>query len=132
MRRAPTIAIILVILALGAGAYFFFTKERNQPNSEVTNVNGTMVNAAANPGLIFGIAPAKGPAAGGTKVTITGESFTGTPKVFFGEAEGTDVQIKSEKEMTVVSPKNAKGVVDVILKNPTGPTSSLQDGYTYE
>lgn len=132
MRRTATIAIVLAILALGAGAYFFLAKDSQNTNTEVTNTNGTIVNAAANPGLIFGIVPAKGPAAGGTKVTITGESFKGTPKVFFGEVEGKDVQIKSEKEITVVTPKNLEGVVDVTLKNTTGPTSSLQGGFTYE
>ncbi len=132
MRRTATIVIILAILALGVGAYFFFTKDSKNSNQEVTNTNGTLVNAAPNPGLILGVTPAKGPVAGGTKVTLTGEGFRGTPKVFFGEVEGKDVVVKSEKEITVVTPKSVQGNVDVTLKNATGPTSTVQGGFTYE
>ncbi|MEK7570534.1 MAG: IPT/TIG domain-containing protein [Patescibacteria group bacterium] len=132
MRRNIFIIIALVILALGTGGYFVFKKDAANTNTTTTNVQGTLVNALANPGLIFNVTPAKGPVAGGTKLTITGEGFTGSPKVLFGQTEGKDVQVKSAKEITVTAPAGTKGKVDITLKNETGPTSSLQDGFTYE
>lgn len=132
MRRTNLLLIAFVTLAIGVGALSACTKKTGDTNTATTNVNGTIVNAPANPGLILGIAPAKGPSVGGTSVTITGEGFTGNPKVLFGTAQGTAVQVKSDKEITVTTPAGAKGVVDVTLQNDTGPTSSLQDGFRYE
>ncbi|MEK7631574.1 MAG: IPT/TIG domain-containing protein [Patescibacteria group bacterium] len=132
MRRNLVLIIVLVVSLLGVGAYLVFIKGDATTNTPTTNVQGTIVNAEPNPGLILGVSPSKGAVAGGTKVTITGEGFRGTPKVLFGETEGKDVQVKGEKEITVTTPAGSKGLVDVVLKNSTGPTSSLQDGFTYE
>lgn len=132
MRRTTYIAIALAILALGAGGYFVLKKDGSNANTETTNSNSTAVNTAPNPGLIFSVNPAKGIVAGGTKVTIAGEGFSGSPIVLFGEVEGKDVQVKSAKEILVTAPAGAKGKVDITLTNASGPTSSLQDGFTYE
>lgn len=132
MRRTIIIIAAIVALALGVAAYLILTKDAADTNTETTNSNGTTVNTAPNPGLIFSVSPAKGAVSGGTKVTIVGEGFSGTPKVLFGIAEGKDVQVKSAKEITVTSPAGTKGAVDITLKNVSGPTSSLQDGFTYE
>ena len=132
MRRTHLLTLAFAALLVGVGVLSACTKNNDTTNTFFTNVNGTTVNAAANPGLIMGITPAKGPVAGGTKITITGEGFSGSPTIFFGDVQGKDLQVKSDKEIIATTPAGTKGVVDVTLKNGTGPTSSLQAGFTYE
>lgn len=132
MRRTTLSTLALATLIVGAGVFTACTKKTDTTNTQTLNVNGTVINAAPNPGRIYGLSPAKGPAAGGTQVTITGEGFAESLQVFFGEVEAKSVQRKNDKEITATTPAGAKGTVDVILKSNTSPTSALQGGFTYE
>ena len=132
MRRSRLSSLAVIALFAGAVVLAACTKIGTNTNGTGAATNTAGTNLPANPGLIFGVNPAKGPAAGGTATTLTGEGFSGTPTVFFGTAEGKNVQVKSAKEITVTTPPGSKGKVDITLKNATGPTSSLQEGFTYE
>ena len=54
-----------------------------------------------------------GPATGGTTVTIEGTELSGTSEVQFGGVPGTELKVNSNFSVTVVSPANVSGTLDV-------------------
>lgn len=133
--RTPTVKIIALCIAF-AGMGFLTACGR----SANTNTNAAATNTSANPnltqpnpGLLLIVSPSKGPAAGGTAVKLTGENFTGTPKILFGTAEAKDVKVVSQTEMTATTPAGTKGKsVDITLQAPDAPTSTLVEAFTYQ
>ena len=125
MTRMSRLLLIVVPLSISALALTACVKQSS------TNTS-TQTNTVQNPGLILSITPNKGSAAGGTSVTIHGQNFTGTPTVSFGTASATSVSVKSDTEITVITPAGTAGKVDVTLQNADGPTSTLQAGFTYQ
>jgi hypothetical protein len=80
--------------------------------------------------LITGVVPNKGPAAGGTEVTVTGTNFTGVTAVEFG-GDAATFTVNSATSITAVSPPGT-GVVDVRVKNENGLSAvHPQDHFTY-
>lgn len=80
---------------------------------------------------VSSIAPQRGPAAGGTIVTLTGSGFVaGATTVRFGSAEASEVAVSSSRELTCTAPA-ADGVVDVSVRTPGGE-ASLSAAYTYQ
>src|SRR5262249_49451065 len=65
-------------------------------------------------------------------VTLTGTNFTGASAVYFGTVLGTNLQVNSATSITITTPPQAAGTVDVTVGTPSGtsPTSSL-DRFTY-
>jgi hypothetical protein len=69
---------------------------------------------------IVALDPAKGPAAGGTRVMISGSGFAGVTAVRFG-ATKADYSIKSEASIEATSPQAAApGAVPVVVEAPGG------------
>lgn len=60
--------------------------------------------------------PSSGPAAGGTEVTIYGQGFNGATEVAFGGVTGADVSVINDESLTVTTPPNDPGEVEVIVK----------------
>jgi hypothetical protein len=56
------------------------------------------------PPTVTRLSPAQGSVKGGTKVTITGTSFTKVSKVVFGTKTGTKLTVKNTTSLTVVAP----------------------------
>src|SRR5260221_313310 len=80
---------------------------------------------------VTGINPTSGPAAGGTKVTITGSNFTGATSVSFGTTATNNFTVDSDTQITVVSPAGS-GTVDVTVTTPEGTsTASTADQFSY-
>ncbi|MFK0290743.1 IPT/TIG domain-containing protein [Streptomyces sp. NPDC090442] len=79
---------------------------------------------------ITSIAPANGPAAGGTTVTITGTDLDGVESVVFGKATGTNLRIRSATELSVQTPPNGAGAVIVELVDDGGAVSKA-GAFTY-
>ncbi|MCZ6691497.1 MAG: IPT/TIG domain-containing protein [Planctomycetota bacterium] len=78
------------------------------------------------------VAPASGPAGGGTGVTITGTHFQSDSQVEFGGRDAANVLYVSSTQLDVFSPPGAVGIVDVRVLNPSyGTTGSLPGSYTY-
>ena len=79
------------------------------------------------------VSPASGPAAGGTKVTISGNNFTNLKGVNFGGAPATSVQLNKNGTITAVSPPGTAGVsVDVEVVTNGGPSDhTASDKFTY-
>ncbi len=77
------------------------------------------------PPAIDAIAPALGPTAGGTAVTIVGSGFTGTTAVSFGGAPATNVIIVSDTQITAMSPAGGAGSIDVRVTTPYGTSAGV-------
>jgi plastocyanin len=110
-----------------AGIYKYFCFVHGPAMSGVVNVR------SAEPApTITKLSPTKGPAAGGTSVTITGTNFTGATAVKFGSTGATSFKASSATSITAVSPADTAGTVDVTVTTPSGtsPTSS-SDHYTF-
>jgi hypothetical protein len=90
----------------------------------------TYVNPTPAP-TITGIAPASGPAAGGTPVTITGTGFTAGATVTIGGAAATSVIVGSDTSITANTPAHATGAVAIVVTNADAQFGTLPGGYTY-
>jgi hypothetical protein len=75
----------------------------------------------------------KGPAAGGTTVTITGTSFSGASAVSFGANPAASFTVQSATTIEAVSPAGTAGPVDVTVTTPSGTSPvSTHDVFKYE
>jgi hypothetical protein len=78
------------------------------------------------------VTPAKGPASGGTTVSITGTNFTAASAVRFGSADATSFTVKSSKSIIAVAPAGTPGTVDVSVTSPAGTSPiALADHFKY-
>jgi len=105
-------------------------------------LSGGVVPAAPT---ISSVAPASGPLAGGTAVTITGTNFTSGATVSFVELPsnnvfGDSVNSKSaasvtfngSTQLTATTPSATNaGAVDVVVMNPDRQTATRASGFTY-
>jgi PKD repeat protein len=83
------------------------------------------------PPTVTSISPANGPAAGGTKVTITGTGFTSASTVRFGSIAAS-ATYNSATSLTATSPAGA-GTVDVRVTTPSGTSAiGAGDKFTYD
>ncbi|MGH9093466.1 MAG: IPT/TIG domain-containing protein, partial [Acidimicrobiales bacterium] len=82
--------------------------------------------------IVTGVAPASGPPAGGTSVTITGLQLATATAVDFGSLPAAGVTQQSATQVTAVSPPQAAGTVDVTVANAEGTSiTSALDRFTY-
>jgi len=97
---------------------------------------------------IKSVEPVSGGLAGGTKVTIVGESivpfkppfgaernypsrFVEGVKVFIGEERAYDVTVQSDHIITAITPPNTSGAKDVEVVNPDGQKDTLENAFFY-
>jgi hypothetical protein len=106
-------------------------------NVRVTTSAGTSSVVAADEYVYVGpfvtsVAPTSGSTAGDTKVTVTGTGFTGATKVSFGPKAGTGLDVISSTKLTIVSPAQAAGTVNVKVSTSAGTSPAVTgDQYTY-
>lgn len=98
-----------------AGTYFL----NNYGDFTVTVNRGT-----ASQTVIRSVAPATGPAGGGTSVTITGLGFASGSVVRFGGIAARQVTVISPTVITAVTPASAYGPVDVTVESGKGAVVS--------
>lgn len=77
------------------------------------------------------ITPDKGYTTGKETVTLIGEVFKSTSKVYFGGLEATEVVYYSPTKLTAKTPPAIEGVVDVKVVNTDGTESILPQAYEY-
>jgi hypothetical protein len=83
------------------------------------------------PVAVTKVAPRKGPAAGGTVVTITGTSLYAATAVRFGAVPAASFTAVSDTTVQAVSPAGS-GAVDVTVTTPAGTSApSTADRFTY-
>jgi len=114
------------------------TNEANPEPSEIGEYLGAQMDAAnvlpSEPAPAVGkLSVKKGPAAGGTTVTITGANFTGASAVRFGSNEAKSFKVISSTSITAESPAGTTGTVDVTVISPNGASAVVPgDRFTYE
>ena len=93
---------------------------------------GNALAYAATPRpAVASLAPAAGPAAGGTAVTITGAHFLGATAVSFGTVAAASFTVNSDTSITAVSPAGA-GTVAVTVSTFGGTSVAVAaDQFTY-
>jgi alpha-tubulin suppressor-like RCC1 family protein len=81
---------------------------------------------------VTSVTPNVGPTAGGTTVTLTGNTLTGATSVKFGATQATSFTVNSATSITATAPPGT-GTVDVTVTTPAGtsPTGSF-DRFTYQ
>ncbi|MCI0341791.1 MAG: IPT/TIG domain-containing protein [Planctomycetales bacterium] len=132
------------VTVLTAGSLTFVTPAGTAGPASVTITNPDAQSATATNGFTYGapaptvsaIAPASGPLAGGTLVTVTGTGFqaasSGTATVSIGGAACTGVQVVSGSRIVCTTPAgSAVGPANVVVTNPDSQTGTLANGYTY-
>jgi hypothetical protein len=84
------------------------------------------------PPVVTGLAPIAGPSTGGTPVTISGENLRRVESVSFGTITTTAFTEVSETKLTVLSPPEPVGPVDVRVSTVAGESpASAADHFTY-
>jgi hypothetical protein len=79
------------------------------------------------------LSPKNGPAAGGTKVTITGTAFEHGATVMFGLVAAKEVTFVSPTSITAVSPEEAPGKVEVTVTTANGTSEpSTKRSFTFK
>ncbi|MEA2414990.1 MAG: hypothetical protein QOI58_1647 [Thermoanaerobaculia bacterium] len=73
------------------------------------------------------VEPKRGPAAGGTVVTIRGAGFAATDGVNFGGTAAAAVTFVNSTTLTVTTPAHAAGAVNVVV----GANKTLTNGFTF-
>lgn len=81
---------------------------------------------------IASVTPSRGPASGGTTITISGAGFAAGATLFVGGTAATDVRRLDASTMTAVTPPHTPGVVDVTVTNTDGQAGTLGNGFTFE
>jgi alpha-tubulin suppressor-like RCC1 family protein len=82
------------------------------------------------PPTVTAVKPRKGPANGGTTITITGTDLTGATEVKFGSTNASSFTVNSDTSISAVSPAEPAGRVDVTVTNTWGTSAiSLADRY---
>jgi hypothetical protein len=69
------------------------------------------------------VTPAKGPAAGGTSVTITGTNLGEATAVSFGSVSAASFTVTSASTITAISPAESAGIVDIRVTSPGGTSA---------
>ncbi len=104
-----------------------------------TGVSATSANDvftyvfSGSPPTITGVSPTSGPVTGGTAVTLTGTGFNSVTSFKFGSVSGTEIDSRTDTQMTLRSPAGgAPGVVDITVANPAGSSAiTTADHFTY-
>jgi len=96
----------------------------------VTAASGLITVIAAAP-TVTSVAPATGPAAGSTSVTVSGTNFQAGATVTFGGVAATGVTVVNSTTITCTTPAGAAGAVNVVVRNPDAQTGTLVNGFTY-
>lgn len=83
--------------------------------------------------LVSNVAPRSGPAAGGTKIVITGKNFDEVKHVRFGRANAKDFEVDNGgRRITATSPRHSRGTVALNITTSRGDSGPLPEAnYTF-
>ena len=102
----------------------------------VTTAGGTSAKSPADQfgyaAVVSAVNPGQGPTIGGTPMTITGQGFTGTTAVLFGNTPRRSFTVLSDSQIAVTSPPGAAGLVDITVITAGGTSAkSSADQFSY-
>jgi hypothetical protein len=108
------------------GAYF----NDSNPHGVIETLGGSSKPRGAP--TVATLSSRHGRIAGGTKVTVTGTNLTGATVVRFGTTAGTKLTVVSATKLTVVTPKEKAGRVNVRVTTAGGISAVTKaDRFTY-
>jgi hypothetical protein len=102
--------------------YTFTVIASNEVGSSVASAASNSVTPTENAApAIISVTPTFGPASGGTSVRLIGANLQDTSSVLFGDTASTNLQVnQAGTQVTVSSPANSGGPVDLVLTTPLG------------
>ncbi|MBI3073268.1 MAG: IPT/TIG domain-containing protein [Deltaproteobacteria bacterium] len=130
MSVSPDLTTIVVTTpARGSAGFVNVTVTNPAPDGR----SGTKTNAYEYylAPVVTTVTPNSGPTAGGTRVTLAGQRFTGVSEVRFDGVLGTSLAFVSDTQVDVTTPAHVKGAVDVALTIGTGGTGTCVGCFTY-
>ncbi|MEI7926141.1 MAG: IPT/TIG domain-containing protein, partial [Chloroflexota bacterium] len=92
---------------------------------------GGRAEAAPAP-TVSAVAPALGPSAGGTSITITGTGFVSGATVTIGGTAATGVTVVSATSITATTPAGTPGSATVTVRNSDGQAANVGGGFTFQ
>lgn len=107
------------------------TATSTDSSGNTSEFSNCVVVASTPAPAIASVLPAEGPVEGGTNVAIRGTNFVSGATVTFGGVSATSVQFVSSELLNVVTPPNAAGAVDVVVRNPDTQSATSRDAFTY-
>ena len=85
------------------------------------------------PPSVSKVKPNKGPAGGGTSVTITGANLGEASAVRFGAVAASSFSVQSPTQIVAVSPPNVSAPADIAVTTPSGTSEAVvKDVFKYE
>lgn len=81
---------------------------------------------------LLSISPNRGPATGGTAVTLQGQNFKAGASVLFNSTPCANVVFVTAGQLTCVTPAHPPATVNVQVDNGDGQSSTLSDSFTFE
>ncbi len=86
------------------------------------------------PHQVIGANPSHGPFSGGQRVVVSGNGFSSSVRVFFGDVEVTEVVPIDATKVQVAAPPGEAGPVDLTTQNgdDTSTRRTLAAGYVYD
>ncbi len=93
--------------------------------------SGGRAEAAPAP-TVSAVAPALGPSAGGTSITITGTGFVSGATVTIGGTAATGVTVVSATSITATTPAGTPGGATVTVRNSDGQAANVGGGFTFQ
>ena len=78
------------------------------------------------------VSPGTGEPSGFEEVTLVGVNFEQGMRVFFGGKPGTQVRVTDSTTLTVLTPAQSEGTVDITVMNRARDEATLADAWTYE
>jgi hypothetical protein len=118
-------------LPSGLGSKTVYVRYEN--NAGMWSAPATSTINRVAPPAVTSVSPKSGPLGGGKTVTIKGSGFTGASAVKFGSTNATALTVVSDTKITVHSPGESAGTVNVKVtaSGATSATSSHSE-YTYQ
>ncbi|HUK90714.1 MAG TPA: IPT/TIG domain-containing protein, partial [Blastocatellia bacterium] len=101
------------------------------PDGQAASMASAYTYVQAPPPSIASVSPNSGNTAGGDSVGISGSNFQSGATVTFGTAAATNVVVQNSSTVSVVTPPNSAGAVNVTVTNPDGQSATLASGFTY-
>ncbi len=127
VSTSPT-QVVVTIPAGNSGAVYVRVTTAGGTSAPTTAGQFTYLAAPS----VTGIAPAAGPAAGGSIVTIAGTSLANAVAVYFGTTLAPRIPSDLANKIVVVSPPGVPGTVDVTVLTAVGTSAtSSADRFTY-
>jgi hypothetical protein len=117
---------------LTAGTDYVYSVVATNAGGTSTATPAKAFSTKAEVPTVSAVSPAKGPAAGGATVTITGTDLSGATAVDFGPSNPATITANTAGQITVTTPQGTPGTVDVTIETAGGasPTGAA-DHYTY-